>query len=350
MRAYGHDRCREVRGRWILHSRIPKAWTPRTPATLTHAEFPGTAVLWDDEYFEVVDATPLAHGGVRYVLLPWREDHTIRTFEAYDGDSERRRMADHELAQRQRKASATARWSGVVLGHLPAVVQEELQNRLGVNPSRMTLSSAVPPIALFGICVFLGAGALLGQNTMRIPIYVVLPLAAMAAESIIRMTIALSTTRGIGSVAGWIAYLGWWLATGRRGISPIAGRGESVAFTPPARTVDARDKYELMEPLLTLLPAAEQQQFARRWGFDYRSHANGVAAIVLLFASVGAWTSYGRFTESGSVSAIVSAAIASFVAVEQLVRFLLLRRGPAGSVLGLLVRLATGKTLRALLS
>lgn len=350
MRAYGHDRCRELDGRWILHSRIAKGWTARTGATLVHAEFPGTAVLWDGEYFEVVEATPLQHGGVRYVLLPWRDDHTIRTFEAYDLESERRRLADFELAQRQRKASAGARWSGVLLGHLPAVVQEDLQNRLGVNPTRMTLISAVPPVVLFGICIFLGAGALLGQNKVRIPIYVVLPLAAMTAESIIRMTVALSTTRGIGSVAGWAAYIGWWLATGRRGVSPFSSRGESVAFTPSDPEIDARDRYELLAPLLTLLPAADQQRFAERWGFDYRSHANGVAAIVLLFASAGAWTAYGRFAEQAGISALLSMILASFVAIEQIVRFVLFRRGPAGSVLGILVRIAARKSLGPLLS
>lgn len=348
MRPCGADRCREVAGRWVLHSRIPKGWLPRTPATLVHAEFPGTAVLWEDEYFEVVEATPLDHGGVRYVLLPWRDDHTIRTFEAYDDASERRRLADHELAERQRKSSAWAQWSGVLLGHLPASVQEDLQNRLGVNPTRMTLLSAIPPIALFGILLSLAVGAVVAHKPVPIPLLVLLLLAGMAGESIFRMTIALSTTRGVGSVAGWVGYLAWWLATGRRGVAPIAARGERVTFTAPPPEVEARDTLEVLEPLVTLLPAAEQERLARDRGYDYRRHAIGVAAVVLIFATAGAWTAYSRVESGGSPFALVSFLLASWVALEQLVRLHRLRTRPVGSVLGLLVRPIVGKMLRSL--
>jgi hypothetical protein len=83
MRPYGSDRVRSSGGRLILHSRLPKGWTPRTPKSLTNAEFPGTAVYWDDEYYEVLSADPLPAGGVRYVLDKWRDDHAIRVFDAY---------------------------------------------------------------------------------------------------------------------------------------------------------------------------------------------------------------------------------------------------------------------------
>ena len=348
LRAYGQDRCREVQGRRILHSRIPKGWTPRTPATLVHAEFPGTAVLWDDEYFEVVDATPLDHGGVRYVLLPWRDDHIIRIFEAYDAESESRRLADYALAQSQRKSSVAARWSGVLLGHLPSAVQEDLQNRLGVSPGRMTLISAVPPLVLLGICVYLSVGAFMGQNTIRIPIVLFFLVAGMGAESIIRMTIALSTTRGVGSFAGWVAYLAWWLATGRRGVAPTGARGERVRFTPPPPDVEARDTLEVLDPLLTLLPVAEQERLARDRGYDYRRHAVGVAAVVLIFATAGLWTAYSRVESTGSPFAVISALLASYVVLEQLVRLHRLRARPAGSILGILVRLLAGRALRLL--
>src|SRR5258706_9014327 len=76
MQAYGSDRVRSEDGeRVVLLSRIPKAWTPRAPKTLTTAEFPGTAVLWEERYFEVLSAEALPQGGVRYVLGPWQEMH-----------------------------------------------------------------------------------------------------------------------------------------------------------------------------------------------------------------------------------------------------------------------------------
>ena len=99
MQPYGADRVRTSGGRVILHSRISKGWTPRTPKTPTHAEFPGSAVLWDDEYFEVVAAELLPAGGVRYVLEPWRDNHTIRSFEHYSEESEARLQKDYATAR-----------------------------------------------------------------------------------------------------------------------------------------------------------------------------------------------------------------------------------------------------------
>ena len=83
---HGSDRARRAGEKVILQSAISKGWTPRTPKSLTHAEFPGTTVLWDEQYFEVIEATATQTGGVRYVLAEWRESHTIRTFEHYDAD------------------------------------------------------------------------------------------------------------------------------------------------------------------------------------------------------------------------------------------------------------------------
>src|SRR6476661_946486 len=96
MQAYGSDRVRADDGeRVVLLSRIPKAWTPRAPKTLTTAEFPGTAVLWEERYFEVVSAEPLPQGGVRYVLEPWQEMHAMRTVDHYDDAHEAARMEDY---------------------------------------------------------------------------------------------------------------------------------------------------------------------------------------------------------------------------------------------------------------
>src|SRR5258706_8265301 len=95
MQAYGSDRVRADGERMVLLSRIPKAWTPRAPKTLTTAEFPGTAVLWEERYFEVISAEPLPQGGVRYLLEPWREMHAMRTIDHYDDARDTAPLADH---------------------------------------------------------------------------------------------------------------------------------------------------------------------------------------------------------------------------------------------------------------
>lgn len=339
MHAYGADRCREVAGRRILHSRIPKGWTPRTPAALRHAEYPGTTVLWDDEYFEVVEAAPLDNGGVRYVLMPWRDDHTIRTLEAYDAESERQRAADYERAMQQRRASLAARFSGVLLGHLPHVVQNELQNRLGVSALRMTVLSTVPPLVLFGVCIYIESGAAIAQKPSPVPLWLLFLAALLTAESLVRFYVAMSQSRGVGSLLGTVAYLVWWAVSPRRAamVRPWSARGDSVRFTPPSEERAAQDAFEIAAPFLTLLPAGQQRRFAATRGFDYRRHAFAVAWTILIFSLAGIWTSWANVA-SGEVPPVVSLIIAVALAAEQALRLVRLRHGPTGSILGLIVR------------
>src|SRR5438067_1319355 len=87
MTPYGSDRARVDGERIVLSSRLPKGWTARVARTLTSAEFPGTAVLWEEQYFEVVGAEPLP-AGVRYTLEPWCDHHAMRVTARYDDDSE----------------------------------------------------------------------------------------------------------------------------------------------------------------------------------------------------------------------------------------------------------------------
>ena len=106
MQAYGSDRLRQDGERWILASHLDKGWTARVEKTLTTAEFPGTAILWDDRYFEVVGSEPLPPGGVRYVLEPWREQHAMRLTDRYDEPSERARSEERRVGKECR-----SRWS-----------------------------------------------------------------------------------------------------------------------------------------------------------------------------------------------------------------------------------------------
>src|SRR5712691_8463289 len=104
MRAYGSDRVRHDSGdQWILSCRRPKGWLARAPKSLTRAEYPGTAVLWEERYFEVVSVENGAEGGVRYVLEPWRDNHIMRVSDAYDDASETRREVEHRAAVAREK-------------------------------------------------------------------------------------------------------------------------------------------------------------------------------------------------------------------------------------------------------
>lgn len=338
--AHGSDRARRAGAKVILQSAIVKGWTPRAARTLTTAEFPGTAVLWGEEYFEVLEATPLQTGGVRYVLGPWSDHHTIRTFEQYDAASEELRVADQERARRQRRASILVRLSGIVLGFLPASVQNHLENELGVRASSMTMLSCVVGPLLLGRCILVTVDAKVRGALPPVPLLVWVLVLFLTIESLVRFFVAMSQARPMGSVFGFPAYL-LYRAVSRKGaqLPPASGaRGDSVVFTPPAEDIALRGSFEVKEPLLTLLTPAEQQQLADRFGYDYRRTASAVAWTILVSAALGTFTAYNDLATNGSVGSFLSMLIAGGVVLEQALRLHTLRRQPASSVFGFLVR------------
>lgn len=341
MQPLGSDRVRVAGERVILLSAISKGWTARVPKTLTTAEHPGTTVLWEDHYFEVLEAAVQPSGGVRYVLVPWREEHTIRTFESYDAESEQRRIDDYERARRQRTASLASRFSGVLLGHLPQPVQVHLQNELGVVPSRMTLLSCVPPLVLFGIAIYAYADSRLKQTLSPVPFWAWPFLFFFVFESAIRFTVVMTQGRGMGSLLGTLGYIIYYSASPNRArlVSPFAAKGESSSFTlPPPEDVALRDSLQLRGALLSLLPADEQRRLAARYGWNYREHAFGIAWILLVFSTIGAVSSYLSVKNGGGCSAFASLLTAAVIAIEQIARLVALQRGPTGSLFGFVAR------------
>jgi len=149
MRAFGTDRVRAADdGRIFLSSRVPKGWQPRVPKSLTHAEHPGTAVLWEEAYYEVVDVDPLPGGGYRYILMRWRDELVMRLTDRYDEESEALRVAEHRANRLRESKRKTANALALLTGHLPARVQEHLGRELGVLPHRLTLLSLLTTIFL----------------------------------------------------------------------------------------------------------------------------------------------------------------------------------------------------------
>src|SRR6266542_4495787 len=152
MTPYGSDRARVDGERIVLSSRLPKGWRPRVTKTLTSAEFPGTAVLWEEQYFEVVGAEPLPQG-VRYTLEPWRDRHAMRVTARYDDGSEAALAADWRAAHVRERKRKTVGALALLTGHLPAIVQERLGAELGVLATRLTQLSLISELGLLTVTI-----------------------------------------------------------------------------------------------------------------------------------------------------------------------------------------------------
>jgi hypothetical protein len=341
MQAYGSDRFRLAGERVILYSRLPKGWTPRQNRQGTHAEFPGTTVYWDETYLEVITADALPAGGVRYVLEPWREEHTIRVFQHYDENSEARLQADSQQVLKQRRMGLGARVASMILGHLPTDVQQRIANEFGTSPVTMTLLSLIPPVVFFGIVMYLGVGSIVDMKRSPIPGWLGSLSAFWFVESLFRFILVMTQNRGIPSTGGILVYA---LLRPRQLAKEASTLVQDVrgGFPQPgvhvSEDVEEHDRFLLRAPLFTLLSVAEQRSLAEWYGYDYRDYAMGPALILLSGSGIGVITSVMTLQKDVRVSAVASLLVAGFLAAEQVWRILAFDRGPAGSVVGPLVR------------
>jgi hypothetical protein len=334
MLVHGSDRFRMAGERVFLQSRLPKGWIARRAKEGTHAEFPGTAVLWEDRYYEVVDADLIPSGGVRYILEPWNDAHTIRVFAEYSAESEARLLADHQAAQKQRRNSIFGRLAGIVLGNLPMHAQERIANNLGLSPFRMTLLSLLPSLLLLGTCLYLTVDALLSKNGTQVPFWLTYLATLWFTESVLRFFVAMSQNRGIGSILGCIVYVL---------LNPREAMRDSVETFDPSSVevpydIDVQDRITMRAPLLTLLSIAEQNRLAELYGFNYRKHAYVTAWTMLIGSLLGVISSWSALTYGFRITQVLSLTLASIVLLEQLFRLPALARGPAPSIFAFLVR------------
>jgi hypothetical protein len=339
MRPHGSDRLRVTGDRRIvLSSRIDKGWTARVAKTLTTPEHPGTAILCEDEYYEVVEAGAQPQGGLRYVLAPWREEHAIRVSDRYDEESEARRLAEHAAAQKRQRQARGATFLAIFAGHLPAIVQERMAFELGFLPARFSLLSLLLPMGAVGWIVYSQASALMAGVPLS-PLKILVA-AFLFAESMFRFSIIGTQSRPVGSSIGVLLYLLAY-AFGPRGrmTSPFeASKGTSLFTLPPEADQVLRDEMVMKAAYATLLTPVEQQRLAARFGFDYRQHAYGIAWVLLIAGVVGAGSSIATLRHGIHTSAVLSLLAGGALALEQVVRLASLGRGPAGSALAFFVR------------
>ncbi len=135
-----------VEGQLLLHSPIEKPrWKARLAGSHTHAEFPGTAIAYRDEYYEVTAVQATADGrGVVYTLSPWDDRHLLRAPQTLD---EAALVALAEEFSRDQRPVPSILWLPWY-GALPAEDQLRRESDDGVPATHATIASSVVGLAV----------------------------------------------------------------------------------------------------------------------------------------------------------------------------------------------------------
>jgi len=336
-RPFGDDRVEEPGdGRVRLSCPSSKGWGPRRPAGPGVVLHPGTAIRWEDELWEVVSAAELGDGGVRYELSPWDERNAIRVLLPYDETSEAGRASDARDVGRRRAAGRLALAASPVVGLLPGRVQERLEAELGIRASALTLVSTLIPMAVGTYAVVMTLAAAFGPALQSAgPAFqTVLPLLSyFMPESFLRLGVALSQDRPVGSILGVPLYL-LGRATGLVGAPPAP-----QASTRPTEARRLDDRFLMLEPLLSFLPVPDQGRLRERFGFSPATWGKRTAWFLLVYPGLTAPAhAVDLLVRRGGLPSLLLLALAAGLAAEQVVRLRRLSRGePAPSVLGRLV-------------
>jgi hypothetical protein len=348
-RPFGRDRLAGVRdGKLFLFCREPKGWHVRSDATGTSAEHPGTCVRWEDELFEVEAFEPHADGRVTYALRPWDVRHAIRVVATYSPETEAARSAERRDAGRRVAGHTGILLLAPVLGCLPAHVQERLENEYNVRASRMSLASALPLFLFGAFCIIAARAAVLG-GPLLLPPGVLIAGQYLFAESNMRIAIALTQDRGIGTVVGTALYEIWCLM--RRGLDRATGRKvepEKSFFEvePSDPWEEEFDRFHLLEPVLSFLEPGEQASLAKRFGFDGLKWGRISAIFLLIAVGPFALSALFGFLLIPRAWDLLLLASAGGLSIEQVLRLRrVAARELAPSILRVLVRPAARRLL-----
>ncbi len=328
-----------------LRCRRPKSWTARKPAGRGLPLHPGTAVRWEDDLWEVVAAGETPEGGIRYDLRPWDEQQAIRVLLPYDETSEAEREADARDVGRRRAAGRLTLLLAPVAGLLPGRVQDRLEVELGLRATILTISSTLAPMAvgtyalLMLLASGLGAGVQLGGPAAG-PL---LPLLSyFLPESLLRFGVAMAQGRPVGSILGLPLYL---LA---RAAGLVAPPPTPRGTKEPGEASRLADRFQMLEPLLSFLPAREQQHLTLHHGFEAVTWGKRTAWLLLVYPGFTAPAQLASLlTREGSLLDVLLLVATVLLAVEQVSRLRKLSRGEAApSVLGHAVRPFAAPLLR----
>ena len=345
-RPFGSDRIEIISsGHLHLVCPRPKEWVARRPAGPGNVLHPGTAIRWEEELWEVVDAGDALGGGAWYELARWDDRHAIRLVLPYDETSEADGAEARRDVARRGGARLVALLLSPVVGLLPGHVQGRLEVELGVRGTTLTLASIPAPLAvgvgaLLAMLASLVGAAQVAARTGTVPAEapvgpILVFLIYLLPESLARFAIAMGQGRPMGSVLGLPLYAAARLA----GLAPAP----AAVATPEAPAPDEErllaDRFLMLEPLLSFLPPVDQRRLAGERGFAALTWGKRTAWFLLVYPGLTAPAHAARLLiGTGGLGSFLLLALALGLGVEQVLRLRTLARGePAPSVLGRLV-------------
>lgn len=341
--AYGEDRLLSASaGQVLLFSPYPKEWKPRSPRTELSAEHPGTAVIWEDDIWEVLEAEEMTGFGVQYRLAPWDERHAIRLPLRYSPESEARRVAEKSEDRRALKIRLILWVTAPLSGLLPGHAQERFSRLYGSPFVGLAWISMILPMIWGTISVLaLLAGSVSPAAFAALAPAGVFPLLLggyLFVETLLRFSVAMTDGRPIGSVLGVLPY---WLYVKLRG-GEIEDPSRPIVPSTHHLELSAFDTLSMLEPLLSLLTPAEQEQLEREFGFAPVKWGRRTSLALLLLMTAQVVSSIDDLANrNGGAAALGALGIALVLAAEQAWRLLGLWQGQLrGSVLAPLVRIA----------
>ncbi len=125
-------------------------WKQRIPSTFGKAPYPGTAILFDGHYYEVVRIKwkEGTFPRFQYYLAPWKPEFPIREQVDYTQAYARTVLAERKKAAAHNKRAGLLQFSMPLLGLLPADDQRRIDRIYGLPALRMTFYSTLPLMPL----------------------------------------------------------------------------------------------------------------------------------------------------------------------------------------------------------
>lgn len=185
---------------------IPFPWRARPPVAPHRPNYPGSAVLFEDRWWEVagIERDPASHT-TAYRLSPWPESEPLRqSFELHRANCERHRQAHFEaLKEKERGRRLGLAFFFTAL--LPAEDQRELASRHGLDPvlataissAVLTMGSVAGLLLAFAFKRGLPMGGAQGIAEFAVSIFPIL--LYLAVEGLVRLSSAMSSGEPMGS-------------------------------------------------------------------------------------------------------------------------------------------------------